>query len=177
MADWMDELKDSLADDERKMKEAEERQRQVDMQIGFALSQVFAALQKSVEETIPTFNQRLFGGKQVVVFGYENYTITGDHFWITRLPLRFFVKMVSQNQVIECKLKQGSHPDWRWVSVDNGDKDIIITTDGTNVFVSQDLKREAVNGMDQITQKLLSTIVQASGGIKPKTANEFGFRP
>jgi hypothetical protein len=64
MPDWMDELRDSLADDERKRKEAEERERRIDMEIGFTLGQIFDAVQKSVETSIPTLNHRLLGANK-----------------------------------------------------------------------------------------------------------------
>jgi hypothetical protein len=166
MPDWMDELKDSLADDERQRKEAEERQREVDMQVGFALGQIFDALQKSVEGSIPTLNYRLFEGKQVVLFGYEDNMITGDHFLITSLPLRYFVKKVSQRNQIECRLKEGSHPDWNWVSVENEAKDVVISTDGRRIFQTQDTKRESVDKIEQVTERLLSTIVHTASAIK-----------
>lgn len=166
MSDWFDQLKDSLADDERQRKEAEERQRQLDMQIGFALGQIFDALQKSVETSIPTLNQRLFEGKQVVIFGYQDNLITGDHFLITSLPLRYFVKRIANEQQIECRLKEGSHPDWNWVSVENGAKDVIISTDGPRVFQTQDMRREPVSDIEQVTEQLLSTIVRTAAVIK-----------
>ena len=58
MPDWMDELRDSLAEDEWKRKEAEEKERHIDMEIGFALGQIFDTLRKSVETSIPTLNHR-----------------------------------------------------------------------------------------------------------------------
>jgi hypothetical protein len=166
MPDWMDELRDSLADDERRRKEAEERDRSIDMGIGFALGQIFDALQKSVETSIPILNHRLFGDKQGVVFGYEDNMITGDHFLITSLPLRYFVNKVSNQQQIECRLKEGSHPDWNWVPVDNGARDLIVSTDGQRVFQTQDMKRETVDKIEQVTERLLSTIVHAAAAIK-----------
>jgi hypothetical protein len=164
MTDWMDELRDSVADDERQRKEAEERQRQIDLQIGFTLGQIFNALQKSVEVSIPTLNQRLFGGRQTVIFGYKDNMITGDHFLITCLPLRYFVKQSAQQ--IECRLREGSHPEWNWVSVENGAKDVIVSTDGEKLFQIQDIRRETISNIEQVTERLLSTIVRTAAMIK-----------
>jgi len=164
MADWMDDLRNTLAEDERTRKEAEERERQSELQISFAIGQVFGALQKSVELSIPTLNQRLFESKKIVIFGYEDNMITGDQFIITNLPLRYFVKKVPQQ--IECRLREGSYPDWDWVSVENGAKDVIVTTNGEELFQTQDTRRETVRSIEEVTERLLSTIVRASAAIR-----------
>jgi hypothetical protein len=160
MADWMDELKNSI-DDEKRQKQADEAEKHNrQMSLRNLMVGIFRELHDIVKAQVPTLNHKLYGAKRELLFDYINHTITGNHFLILLKNLRYHVHLKAEENKIACDLEY-YFPQTRNYVPHTGVQEFYVTTDGNSILLVEDGRRSATT-TEELSQRLLSTIVRAA---------------
>lgn len=160
MADWMDELKNSV-NEEKKQKQSDEAEKHSqETYVRNLLLGIFRELHDTINTQVPTLNHKLFGDKRALVFDYINNTITSTHFLILLRNLRYHVHLNADEHKIACDLEY-YFPHSRQYVPHTGMNEFHITADGSNILLVEK-DRSSVTTIEELSKRLLSTIVRTA---------------